>query len=83
VLRKILGPKGEEVAGNWKRLHNVELRNLNASPNIIRVKKLWRMTWPMHVARMGEMGNARFWPESLKGRDHSEDLGVDWKVILE
>jgi hypothetical protein len=83
VLRKIVGPKGEEVAGNWKRLHYEELRNLNASPNLIRVKKLWRVRLARHVARMGEMGNARFWLENLKGMGHSEDLGVDGKVTLE
>jgi hypothetical protein len=44
VLRRIFGPKREEVAGDWKRLHNKELHNLYASPNIIRVTK-WRMSW--------------------------------------
>jgi hypothetical protein len=39
VLKRIFGPKREEVAGDWRRLHNEELRNLYASPNIIRVTK--------------------------------------------
>jgi hypothetical protein len=39
VLRRIYGPKGEEVAGGWRRLHNEKLHNLYASPNIIRVIK--------------------------------------------
>jgi hypothetical protein len=43
VLRKIFGPKREEVAGGWRRLHSEELHNLYASPNIIRVIKLRRM----------------------------------------
>jgi hypothetical protein len=43
VLRRIFGPKREEVAGGWRRLHNEELHNLYASPDIIRVIKLRRM----------------------------------------
>jgi len=39
VLRRIFGPKREEVVGGWKRLHNEKLHNLYASPNIIRVMK--------------------------------------------
>jgi hypothetical protein len=43
VLRRIFGPKREEVSGGWRRLHNEELHNLYASPNIIRVIKTRRM----------------------------------------
>jgi len=46
------------VVGGWRRLHNEELHNLYALPNIIRVTKLRRMRWEGHVARMGEMRNA-------------------------
>jgi hypothetical protein len=45
VLRKIFGPKREEVAGGWRRLHNEELHNFYPSPNIIRVIKSRRMRW--------------------------------------
>jgi hypothetical protein len=48
----------EEVAGDWRRLHNEELRNLNASPNNIRVTKSERVRWVGHVACMGETRNA-------------------------
>jgi hypothetical protein len=52
VLRRIFGPKREEVAGGWGRLHNEELHNLYASPNIIRVIKSRRMRWAGYVAWM-------------------------------
>jgi hypothetical protein len=58
VVRGIFGPKTEEVEGGWRRLHNEELHNLYASPNIIRVIKSKRMKWAGHVERMGEMRNA-------------------------
>jgi hypothetical protein len=56
VLRRISGPKREEVAGGWRRLHNEELHNLYPSPNI-RVIKSRRMRWAVHIARGGEMRN--------------------------
>jgi hypothetical protein len=43
VLRRILGPKREEVAGGWRRLHNEELHNLYSSPNIISMIKFRRV----------------------------------------
>jgi len=55
VLRRIFGHKREEVVGVWRRLHNVELHNLHALPNITRVIKSSEMRWAGHVARMGEM----------------------------
>jgi hypothetical protein len=54
-LRKIFGTEKEEVAGGWRRMHNEELHNLYASPNIMWVMKSSRMGWAGHVARMGEM----------------------------
>jgi hypothetical protein len=50
VLRRIFGLMGDEVAGDWRRLHNDELHNLYASSNIIRVVKLTGMRWAGHVA---------------------------------
>jgi hypothetical protein len=55
VLRRIFGPKREEVAGSWRRLHNEELHNLYVSLNFIRVVKLRRMMLAVHVARMGDL----------------------------
>jgi hypothetical protein len=54
VLRKVFGPKRDEVAGEWRKLHNEELYNLYSSPNIVRVVKSRRMILAGHVARMGE-----------------------------
>jgi hypothetical protein len=53
VLRRIFGPKREEVTGDWRKLHSQELHNLYSSPNIIRIIKSRRMKWAGHVARMG------------------------------
>jgi hypothetical protein len=58
VLRRIFGPKRDEVTGEWRKLHNEELHNLYPSPNIIRMIKSRRMRWAEHVARMGEKRNA-------------------------
>jgi hypothetical protein len=54
VLRRIFGPKRDEVTGEWRKLHNEELHNLYSFPDIIRQVKSMRMRWAEHVARMGE-----------------------------
>jgi len=54
VLRRIFGPKRDEVRGEWRKLHNEELNDLYCSSNIVRVIKSRRMRWAGHVARMRE-----------------------------
>jgi len=54
VLRRIFGPRREEVTGEWRRMHNEELNDLYSSLNIVRVIKSRRIRWAGHVARMGE-----------------------------
>jgi hypothetical protein len=58
VLRRIFGPKRDEMTGEWRKLHNEELHDLYSSPSIIRIMKARRMRWAGHVARMGEGRNA-------------------------
>jgi hypothetical protein len=53
VLRRIFGPKRDEVTGEWRRLHNGELNDLYSSTNIIRAIKSRIMRWAGHVARIG------------------------------
>jgi len=54
VLRKVFGPKRDEVTWEWRKLHNEELSDLHSLLNIMRVVKSRRMRWAGHVARMGK-----------------------------
>jgi hypothetical protein len=55
VLRRIFGPKRDEVTDGWRKLHNEELHGLYSSPSIVKVIKARRMRWAGYVARMGEV----------------------------
>jgi hypothetical protein len=78
VLRRIFGPKRDEVTGGWRNLHNEELQNLYSSPSIIRTMKSRRMRWAGYVARMENRRRRRrrrrmnigCWRKSQKERDH-------------
>jgi hypothetical protein len=65
VLRRIFGPKRDEVTGEWRKLNNEQLNDLYCSTNTVRVKKSRRMRWAGHVARMGKR---RCVYEVLKGK---------------
>jgi hypothetical protein len=54
ALRRIFGPKRNEVTGKWRKLHNEQLHNLYSSPDIIRQIKTRKMRWAWHAAWMGE-----------------------------
>jgi hypothetical protein len=58
LLKRIFGPKVDEVTGNWRKLHKDGLHNLYSSTNIITLMKTRRKSWAGHVARMGETRNA-------------------------
>ena len=60
VLRRVLGPKRDEVTREWRKLHNEELSDLYFLANIVWVVKSRRMRWAEHVARMGEVCTG-FW----------------------
>jgi len=83
VLRRIFGPRRDEVTGEWRRLHNAELNDLYSSPNIVRVIKSRRMRRAGHVARMGEeRGCIGSWWGNRREGDHWGDLGIERWIIL-
>jgi hypothetical protein len=81
VLRRIFGPKRDEVMGEWRKLHSGELHNLYSSPDIIGHIKSRRMKWVGHVEHMGERRNVyRVLVGKPEGKDHLEDQGVDGRM---
>ena len=82
VLRRILGPKRDDVTGEWRKLHNKELNDLYYSPTIVRVIKSRRMRWVGHVARMGERRGVYRVLVGKPEREHLGDPGVEGKIIL-
>jgi hypothetical protein len=66
-MRRIFGPKREDMAGGWRRMHNEELHNLYSLPYIIKVVKSRRTRWVGHVACMGEIKmHTIFWLKCMK-----------------
>jgi hypothetical protein len=69
VLRRIFGPKRDEVTGEWRKLQNEELRDLYSSPSIIRIIKSRMMRWAGHVARNEKRTDAyRIWVGKREGK---------------
>jgi hypothetical protein len=81
VLRRIFGPKRDELTGEWTKLHNEELNDMYCSPNTVRVITS-RMRWARHVARVGRrLVYTGFWWGNVSERDHLEDPGVNGRII--
>jgi hypothetical protein len=77
VLRRIFGPRREEVTGGRRKLHNEELDNMNSSSSIFRTIKSSSIRWAGRVAGMGEKGNAyRIFVGKPEGILSWEDQGV-------
>jgi len=79
ALRRIFGPKKDEVKGEWRKLQSVELGDLYSSPSIVRLIKSRRKRWARHVALFFGRGDlyTGFWRGNLREIDHLEDLGID------
>jgi hypothetical protein len=83
VLRRIFGPKRDDVTGQWRKLHNEELHDLYSSPTILRVIKSKRMRWAENVARMErEEACTGFWWGNLRKIGYWGDPGVCGRIIL-
>jgi hypothetical protein len=83
VLRRIFGPKRDEVTGEWRKLHNEMLYDLYSSPNIVRVIKSRKIRWAGHVARMGEGRDVyRVLVGKPEGKSNLGDPGVNGRIIL-
>ena len=81
ALRRIFGPKRDEVTGEWKKQHE-KLNDLYFSLNTVQVIKSRRMRWAGHVAGTGGEACTGFWGGNLRETDHLEDPDVDGKLIL-
>ena len=83
VLRRIFGPKRDEVTREWRKLHKEELNDLYSSSNIVRVVKSRNMRWSGHVAGLRESGGVyRVLVGNLRERANLEEPGVDGRIIL-
>jgi hypothetical protein len=83
VLRRIFGPRRDEVTGEWRKLHNEELNDLYSLPNVVRVVKSRRMRWAGHVSRIGEERWVhRVLVRKPEGKNHWGEPGENWRIIL-
>jgi hypothetical protein len=83
MLRKIFGPKRDQVTSEWRKIHNKELNDLYSLPNIVWVIKSRRMRWAGHVACSGERrGKYSVLLVKPEGKRPLRYLGVDGRVIL-
>jgi hypothetical protein len=84
VLRRIFGPKRDEMTGEWRKLHNEEIRDLYSSSSRIRIIKPRRMRWAGHVHVWWRRGTRiGYWKVNQRERDHWEDQDVGGLIIIE
>ena len=82
-MLKRVGPKSDELTGEWRKLRNEELNDLYSLPNIVWLIKSRIMRWSGHVARTGDSrGVYRILVGNLRERDQLGDLGLDGRIIL-
>jgi hypothetical protein len=82
VLRRIFGPKRDEVTVEWRKLHNEELNGLYCPPTIVQVIKSRRIRWAGHVTHMGEgIGLDRVFVGKYEGKRQLGNTGVDGRII--
>jgi len=89
VLRRIFGPRRDEVTGEWRKLHNEELNDLYSSPNIVRVIKSKKVVWSRHVAHVGRgevysgflWGNLRERPLGRPRRRWEDNIKMDHQEV--
>ena len=79
VLRGVFGPKRDKITGEWRKLHNEELRDLYSLPNIVRVVKSRRMWWAGHVARMGEERGVHRVLRETRGKEAIGETQTRWE----
>jgi hypothetical protein len=82
VLRRIFGPKGVEVTGKWKELHNEELHNLYSSPNIIRMVNSRRVRWAKHNTHWEVKSAFKILAENSYKEENMDGEGVRARIIL-
>jgi hypothetical protein len=82
VLRRIFGPKRDEMTGDWRKLHNKVFHNLYSTPYITTTIKSRKMRCLGYVARMSKMTKAcKILVGRRERKNHSEDLSVDGRII--
>ena len=82
VLKRVFGPKRDEVTGEWRKLYEEELTDVYFLPNVVRVVKSRRMRWALHVACMGERRGVHRVLVGPEGKGHWGDPDIYVRTVL-